>query len=102
MKPRWMTPSADGTAPETVQVGQVASLHLGTSSRDGRRRCVGGWQPNNLMACTKQLGHHRRANEAACSRDEDAHALIHAHIVAPLASPRSFWEDRRQDEDPRR
>jgi hypothetical protein len=29
-----------GTAPETVQIGQVAPLHLGASSRDCRRRCV--------------------------------------------------------------
>ena len=62
--------------PEDVQIGEVTSLHFGTGDLHGRRRCVRACKAYDLMPRAKQLTHHSRANEAACSRDEDAHVPI--------------------------
>src|SRR6266571_2548909 len=77
MKPRWMTPSAD-EAPRLRPSRSARSPRCtsapaaATADTDASERA----SPDDLVACTKQLGHHSRANETTCSRDEDAHALI--------------------------
>ena len=70
------------TRTQTVEVGDVASLHLRTGSGDllgGRLRTC---QADDLMTCGDEFGRDRRADPAGCTGDENTHEDLRESVMS--------------------